>query len=230
MRRNYWVVVANVLVLTVVAGCRDSLVSPSASPDGAVVSMMLAPEGRPSLSLTGSVAASASASFTVGRAGGVFYIGSHAVVFPANSICDPATSGYGSAAWDAPCAPATQPITITSTATVANGRTWVQFSPDLRFVPSSNPRTQVWLFLRTPAAVGATGDLSSFNILYAPGTSATLIDEAASNATLRTYVDTRLGISARVLQHFSGYTSSNGKACEPSPDNPDCIIRDGIIP
>ena len=31
--------------------------------------------------------------------------GDHSVYFPANSICDPATSGYGEDLWDAPCTP-----------------------------------------------------------------------------------------------------------------------------
>src|SRR5438105_6612637 len=38
--------------------------------------------------------------------------GDHSVYFPANSICDPASSGYGEDMWEAPCSPLQQPITI----------------------------------------------------------------------------------------------------------------------
>src|SRR3712207_5128855 len=34
----------------------------------------------------------------------------HRLVIPAYSVCNPATSGYGPAYWDRPCAPATTPI------------------------------------------------------------------------------------------------------------------------
>src|SRR5215218_8507483 len=42
------------------------------------------------------------AEFTVDKFGGWFVAGYHAVYFPPNAICDPATSGYGPALWDAP--------------------------------------------------------------------------------------------------------------------------------
>src|SRR5437773_8305347 len=32
-------------------------------------------------------------------------LGNHVLVIPAGGVCDPATSGYGSEAWDAPCEP-----------------------------------------------------------------------------------------------------------------------------
>ena len=65
-------------------------------------------------------------------------------------------------------------------------------------------------------AAGAR-DLSSFNILYATGINGATMDESAQDATLRTYVDTRSGISARRIKHFSGYTSS-GRECDGGPD------------
>ncbi len=45
-----------------------------------------------------------STSFTVTSAGGTFRIGGlYALQFPANSICDPATSTYGPGTWNDPC-------------------------------------------------------------------------------------------------------------------------------
>src|SRR5918999_1832248 len=35
--------------------------------------------------------------------------GDHVLFIPANAVCDPATSGYGAAQWDAPCAPIQRP-------------------------------------------------------------------------------------------------------------------------
>src|ERR1700730_14858445 len=110
MRRNYWVVVASALVIGVLTGCSDnSLVAPSAAPSAAPVSAMLAPAGRPSLSLSGNNEENGATDFTVKPSGGVYFLGNHAIVFPARSICDPATSSYGPGEWDAPCTPLNRP-------------------------------------------------------------------------------------------------------------------------
>lgn len=216
-KRNYWVVVANVAVLAALAGCSDNtFVAPtaqqSASTASAPATMMAAPAGRPSLSLIGGSPANTTADFKVGPQGGVFFVGNHAVVFPKLSICDPATSTYGD--WDASCKTIGKPIQIHAVVRNENGRTWVDFSPELRFVPSSDPSRWVWMYMYTPDARGAQGDLSRFNILYAHNIGGTTVDDAASDPTLRTYVDTRTGISLRRIKHFSGYTASAGRDCE----------------
>jgi hypothetical protein len=54
------------------------------------------------------------------------------------------------------------------------------------------------------------GRLSRFNILYAPTVGATTVDETVSDATLRTYVDTSMGISLRRIKHFSAYEQGYG--------------------
>ena len=64
--------------------------------------------------------------------------GDHVLYIPANAVCDPATSGYGAAFWDAPCAPIHQPLEITATWSTINGRAVVSFSPELRFAPSAD--------------------------------------------------------------------------------------------
>lgn len=212
MRRKYWVVVANVAALALVVSCRDSIVQPSLAPSGAPVSMLAAPAGRPTLSLRADAPSAATADFVVTREGGVFLIGRHAVVFPANSICNSA-SGYGAAFWDAPCTPTNAATKVHAEVTVSGGRTTVDFSPAIRFAPSSDARGQVWLFIQNPAVIGASGDLSRFNILYEPAKGAALVDEAQADPTLRTYVDTQSGVSARVLKHFSGYTVA-GRSCD----------------
>ena len=216
-QRNYWVVVANVAVLAALAGCSDNtFIAPtaqhSASTASAPTTMMMAPAGRPSLSLMGGSPVNTASDFTVGPQGGVFFVGNHAVVFPKSSICDPATSTYGE--WDADCRTIGKPLQIHAVVRNENGRAWVDFSPELRFAPSADPSRWVWMYMYTPDARGAQGDLSRFNILYAQSIGGVTVDDAASDPTLRTYVDTRTGISVRRIKHFSGYTASAGRDCE----------------
>jgi hypothetical protein len=218
MRRNYWVVVASMVVMTVLTGCSDSVVAPAAAPH-APTSMMQAPAGHPSLSLSSSAAQNTSADFTISPWGGVYLVGRHAVVFPAQSVCDPATSGYGPDLWDASCAPITRGVAVHAVVRNQAGRTWVDFSPELRFVPSNNPTRWVWLFMNTPEARGARGDLSRFNIVYAERIGGTLVDDAADDATLRTYVDTFGGTTFRRIKHFSGYLGTSGFTCDEECDS-----------
>ena len=214
MRRNYWVVVASALVIGVLAGCSDNTVAPSAAPSAEPTSMMRAPAERPSLALSGNNAENGVTTFTVGRSGGVFFVGNHAVVFPANSICDPARSSYGPGEWDKSCKTLTQPITITAQVKTVGGVKAVDFSTELRFAPSKNPAQWVWIFMYTPEARGAA-DLSRYNILFVETLGATPVNDAALDPTLRTYVDGRTGMSFRRIKHFSGYIVANGDRCNP---------------
>jgi hypothetical protein len=228
MRRNYWVVVASAIVVGVLAGCSDNtvLAPTAASTDvaSAPTSTMFAPAGRPSLALSGDKAKNGSSKFTVSPSGGVYFAGNHALVFPAGSICNPATSSYGPGQWDAPCSALTRPITISAKVKTVKGITSVDFSPELRFVPSDNSSRWVWIYMFTPDARGAT-DLSQFNILFAQTLGATPVNDAAEDPSLRTYVDSRLGMSYRRIKHFSGYVVLNGNRCDPQTD--DCSEEGG---
>jgi hypothetical protein len=218
MRRTNWKTVSTLITMVIVGGCTDStIVEPTATSSGAPVSMAMAPEGRPSLSLAGATASNGTATFTVGPNGGVFFVGSNAVVFPANSICDPSVSSYGIGTWEDSCTPLTAPITITAETRVTNGKTQVDFSPSLRFVPSSSPSRWVWLYMRTPSLAGTT-DLSQFTIFYAPTLTGPLVDESIADASLRTYVSTQSGTSLRRVKHFSGYVVSTGRCTTPNAD------------
>lgn len=210
MRRNYWVVVASAFVIGVLTGCSENtVVAPAAGPTTAPASTMFAPAARPQLSLSGNSVQNGVTQFTVNASGGTFYIGNHAVVFPARSICDPATSSYGATEWDAPCKPLTRPLTITARLSTANGVSAVDFSPSIRFVPSVSPARWVWIYMYTPEARGAT-DLSQFAILFSPSLGATPVNDALTDPTLRTYVDTQLGMSYRRIKHFTGYSVGAG--------------------
>lgn len=212
MRRKYWVVVASALVIGVLAGCSDTTVAPSAAPSAEPTSMMRAPAERPSLALSGTSTTNGITTFTVGRSGGAFFVGNHAVVFPANSICDPAVSTYGPGEWDKPCRTIRQPITVTAQVKTVGGVKAIDFTPSLRFEPSRNPSQWVWIFMYTPEARGAT-DLSQFNILFAESFGATPVNDAALDPTLRTYVDAQTGMSFRRIKHFSGYIVASGREC-----------------
>src|SRR5215212_1885836 len=68
-----------------------------------------------------------SADLVVEPSGGVFFLGKHALYFPANTICDPAISTYGPTEWDAPCTPISQPIRVQAVLREQDGRSWVDF-------------------------------------------------------------------------------------------------------
>jgi hypothetical protein len=214
---------APALLLAAVAACSDGVVTPAApriiSPSlAAPAPISLAPQGRPTLDLVGGLPDSTSVDFYVGPNGGIFFTGNHAVVFPAQSVCDPATSTYGPSTWDQPCSPLQTPLKVHAEVRRANGKTWVDFTPSLRFVPSTYASRWVWLVMYTPDVVGTTTDLSRFNILWASSIGGTTVDEAPLDPTLRTYVDQLSGISIRRIKHFSGYLANSGRDCGSDPD------------
>lgn len=221
MRRTNWKTVSTLITMVIIAGCSETAVEPSATAAtgrlaaSAPTSIRMAPVGAPTLSLAAVQAPSTSADFTVGPAGGVFVVGSNAVVFPTNSICDPATSTYGVGTWDDSCRPLRQRITVHAVTRVANGVTQVDFSPALRFVPSDDPSRWVWLYMSSPSLAG-TADLSQFNVLYAPTLDAPLVDESLTDLSLRTYADVRTGTSLRHVKHFSGYAVIANAKCDPN--------------
>jgi len=209
MRRIRWNIAGPLLLLSALAGCREGVVSPAARPieapqAAAPAPMSLAPQGRPHLDLVGGLPDSASVDFVISPNGGIVDLGNHAVVFPANSVCDPATSSYGPGTWDDPCTPLQAPIKVHAEVRRTNGQTAVDFTPSLRFVPSNDPARWVWLVLYTPSAVGQS-DLSGFNILWESAPGAPAIDETPLDSSLRTYIDTWQGLSLRRIKHFSGY-------------------------
>lgn len=211
------------MVLAVAAGCSDGVVSPAATrmeapSSAAPAPISAAPQGRPTLDLVGGLPDSASVDFYVSSSGGVFFAGNHAVVFPAGSVCDPATSSYGPSEWDAPCTPLQTSLKVHAEVRRNSTGTWVDFTPSLRFVPSTSPAKWVWMVMYAPDAVGATGDLSRYNILWANSIGGSVVDETPADSTLRTYVDTFSGISLRRIKHFSGYTYSSGKECDPNTE------------
>jgi hypothetical protein len=152
-----------------------------------------------------------SADLLVEPSGGVFHLGRHALYFPANTICDPAISTYGPTEWDAPCTPITQPIRIHAELREKDGRSWIDFTPHLRFVPSDDESKWVYLFMKTHAGEGKklTGK-NAPPILWSPAIGVPGIDEAEFDETLKTKWDKKLGGVYRRIKHFSGYNVWSG--------------------
>jgi hypothetical protein len=227
MRPPNWKTVSTLVTMLVIAGCNDAGISSPPTSQATSVSMMLAPDGAPTLSLTGTAADNLSADFTVTPAGGTFAIGNHAVVFPANSICDPATSSYGPGTWDDDCTPASGAIAIHAEVKTSTVGTWIDFTPALRFVASRNPHDYVWIVMNTPTAIGAT-DLSKFGIFYAAALGAPAVNDSPNDPSSRTFVDTYRGITTRRIKHFSGWYNSSGRSCDPAVDE-DCSEQKDAI-
>jgi hypothetical protein len=219
MRRTNWKTVSTLVTAVVIMGCQDRAVTAPSGAASGVVSAQLAPPDRPQLS-SGDIGntANGSGDFTISPNGGMIFVGGTAVIFPAGSICDPATSSYGQGTWDQPCTPVSGPVTIHAVVRTTKAGTWVDFSPALRFVPSNNPLRWVWLFMQNPSKAGASA------INYASSIGDTGIDESISDSSLRTYNDG--SILFRRIKHFSGYTSSSGRSCDPQTDS-DCSPDNG---
>ncbi len=208
MRRTHWKTVSTLVTMIVIAGCQDNVVSAPQASSATPVSMM-APEGAPQLSLSNRPGNDDDVDFTVTPAGGVFFVGRNAVVFPANSICDPSTSSYGAGTWDDACTPLTTPLKIHATLRSANAGTWIDFKPSIRFVPSQSSHEWVYIYMASTHA-----------ILFAPTLGAAGVDDAAADATVRTFLHSGKGYTLRRIKHFTGYMTSSGRAC--LQGDPDC--------
>jgi hypothetical protein len=139
----------------------------------------------------------------------------HRIIIPANSVCNPLTSGYGAGTWDLPCQTATAPIVFTIKSTTdANGRPRIDIFPDVRFSPSKTVYAE---FVDQVAA-----DKFNSSILYCPTLGTGCIDESKTDPSLRTYKSPSTGKVYRRLKHFSGYHVIFGSSCVVGSD-PDCI-------
>jgi hypothetical protein len=128
--------------------------------------------------------------------------GDHVLIMPANVVCDPATSDYGSAHWDTPCARAKQAIQVTAQWAERGGRPVIRFSPDLRFAPSNSE--QHWVKLSLRDSKGIKPDMY-YTILWYDAAAGKWVDESQVDPTLqaRTVLDGML--VTRRLKHFSDY-------------------------
>ncbi|MEO6878548.1 MAG: hypothetical protein ABI205_08715, partial [Gemmatimonadaceae bacterium] len=130
----------------------------------------------------------------------------NALTFPAGSVCDPAKSSYGDGQWDKPCVAARTSVSETVTAWLdSQGHPQVDFSKDLRFVPSVLPTG--WVTLTFADYEGSLDPM--FNILYCK-TPTSCVNESKKDPTLLTTHDPVSGKLTRRIKHFSGYLIGAG--------------------
>jgi hypothetical protein len=137
--------------------------------------------------------------------------GDHSVWFPANSICDPATSGYGEDMWDAPCDPLTTPITIHATWNSKIGHAFIDFQPALRFVPTNDPSHFVKMTMKDYWNLDTS---YHYPIFWQRPSDGEWVDESASDSSLGSYTDLPNNRVSRRLKHFSGYLVGAGEVCD----------------
>ena len=182
-----------------VVACADSPTAPSshaapsAAPSAAATTakntFAITTVGDTTIAQIGLVAGARGASYFIG--------GNQHLDLPggAELVCDLQTSSYGAGTWDAGCTPQSDPVTITARSwTDASGAAHTEFSPALRFVPSS----VITLTLNSRQGV----DLAQQRILYCSATGC--VDEAVGDPSVATRVLSGTQLTRRV-KHFSGY-------------------------
>lgn len=138
-----------------------------------------------------------------------YAFGQNWIYFPAHSICDPATSGYGIGTWDTPCTALRQPITITVHWSNKGGLGYARFDPALRFVPADERNVLRWVVLSLHDQK-KLHDVNDYTILYDAGSSIGWINEELTDPTLRAWIDRATNSVSRRVKHFSGYMLASG--------------------
>jgi hypothetical protein len=217
------------MVLVAVAACSDSTVPSSPS------ARTLTPTPPAfDLSTTGHSFGLQSSDFTLTSRGGSFAIsGLYTVTFPANSVCNPDNTKYGSTEWDKACSTLRdgQSIKVHAVLSLASGGLAIDFTPALRFSPSSQVTISTGVFAPVLKAnkdyfLAHPSALNFLAISYSPGLGASSVNDYKTDSSLITHVNLTTGQIWRRVKHFSGYNISTGQACDPSPDNPDCVSVD----
>lgn len=132
------------------------------------------------------------------------------VSFTKGSLCDP-NSSYGPTEWDQPCKATKTPLNVHVTEWLdASGHTRVDFSPSVRFAPSTNPKEWVTIVF---SDVAASID-PQYNILYCATVAGSCTNEAVTDPSLVTLRDPKTGKLARRIKHFSGYNVAAGRDAE----------------
>lgn len=170
--------------------------------------------------------------FVVTSAGGSFNVGGlYMLNFPANSVCDPARSTYGATEWDKSCITLDegQAVKIHAVLALTSDGLSIDFTPALRFSPTTSVTISTGIFA---SLIKANRDyfaknpsaLNPLAILYSSTLGAAGSSDYVRDASIVTNVDLSTGLIWRRVKHFSGYSMTTGDACEPAPDNPDCVV------
>ncbi len=219
------------VALLSLGACGDSVTSPTpATP------RTLSPSGPAfDYTSTSSSPGNVQFDFAVGSRGGSFSIaGLYTINFPENSVCDPDRSSYGATEWDKACSTLDdgQAIKVHATLTLTSAGLAIDFSPALRFSPTTQVTISTDIFasmiktnrdyiLKHPDVVNPLA------IFYSSTLGASAVNDFSSDRSVLTHIDLTTGRIWRRVKHFSGYSMTSGQSCEPSPDNPDCVLIDG---
>ena len=204
----------SLLGLAVMAGCSDAVAptaKPTANPNLSADRLTAPTLRRDGVSVRVINVGSDRAQFTIDptKAQNVV-LGNHTISFPAYSICDPATSNYGTAFWDEPCTPLQKPITFTASWNDKSNHAFIEFEPSVRFVPPSRPRdTDRWVVLSLQERRALDHADDAYQILWR-GDQGGWIDESLTDWTLRAWVDRSGRRVIRRIKHFSGYNVTAG--------------------
>jgi hypothetical protein len=226
MRRYVPVFVAGAALLA--AACSDSI-APKRSTEPSNMIAAATPLGHAVLS---SVSDYGTYTFTLSPNGGREKIGNWKLDYPANAVCDPHTSGYGPTEWTNPCVTVTQPVTITATYwTDSYGRTFADFSPDIRFDPSKNVTMTAGIHdLRGLPLSDAIASQFKVYYEYVSDGFRYSVDESPAYPELETQFEVNKNsgnLSGKVIRkiyHFSGYYVRSGRVCD--SDSGDCVDTD----
>ncbi|MDB4876782.1 MAG: hypothetical protein JWM41_3228 [Gemmatimonadetes bacterium] len=190
------------VLVAMVAACSDTVAPRADAPATATV------EGG---GVTTALSATDTARFNItidSRRSTTYYLGAgNSITFPPGAICDPKTSSYGVTEWDKPCTAARGSVTVTVKAWMnSHGHARVDFTPNLRFVPSVLPTGWVNLTFGDYAA-----SLDPFySILYCVTDTSGCYDESKTDLSLLTMRNPVTGKVMRRIKHFSGYNVGAG--------------------
>jgi hypothetical protein len=207
MRRYVPLLIAGIALI--VSGCRDTVAPPQSAPLATLV-----PAKDMSFSSLVSLTEGANANefkFTLTRGANGVQLGDFTLTWEANSVCERDNSGYG---WDffwKPCQAENEDVEMTARVWNDDGRTYVDFYPDIRFSPARN----VVLSAVRPELINRSLTFSlmlKYSIYYTHrvGSTRYFIDEAWFDPEQRTRFNSQTGEVSREIRHFSGFVIRTG--------------------
>jgi hypothetical protein len=218
MRRYVPLLIAGAALIG--AACRDT-VAPARSQEASDLSYLGDRSFASSIALY-DVSAAVEKKFWIQPAGNTERLGEFSIKFDANAVCDPVTSGYGSAYWRKSCTPLGQPIEITARIFRSGDKSFLEFKPDIRF----NPDVDVVVSATRKEIIGHRLTLRmilKYGIWYTKELDGTrlFVDEAWGDPELITHFNTLTGRVWREIRHFSGIVIHVG-SCTDEPEAEGC--------
>ena len=232
MRGTLRTLIAGTAVLGL-AACSDS----ATAPRDAASSARLAPDA-PSLTInpTAFFGGAQRSTFVLTAAGGTYNIGNlYTLSFPSNAVCVEGST-YGPGTWDTPCQTLSshQSITVTATYTMTGNGLAISFSPEIRFNPSTSVTLSTGIYSSILTSfrslwLANPGALRSLGIYYIENLNATPVIDAATDPSVRTYIDLTTGQVYRRVKHFSGYNIATGNSCDVTAGDPGCQTASPVV-